>query len=549
MRTGTEQNRTSHPGQNGGQNPVRRVLQVGRSSYRSSCAEIIPYSLMKVVGNMGGAESKAQSGVHDTRRAVATCVHMALRVLAVSSLAFVPAVRIAGPPLRAIMAAPSPVEEVGPPRSALEDNDAVVCARGVCVVVESDAPELCFADDSGAVECSANPAAAETKAWWPSALLLGASVLYGTNFPLGRLMNDAMPASASTSARMLFAALALSPFLLKLDPSIRSRALLCGTFTSLGYISQSIALNDTPAATVAFLGALTVVWCPALAAVFDGRKLGFLDAPQTWGAAILALSGVGLLELGGDGLTVGWGDFWSVLQAIGFGTSFYLTEKMMARQPTQALPITAAQCAVVAALAAVWAVADGTLGGTPWLLDEVSRGSYTLPGLLVEPSMRTVAAAALWTGLVTTAANRFGETTALGKLSSAEASVHLTCTCHMSHAHATCLMPHAHATCTGAPRDGAALGSALRRPTAQRVARRAGRGGRRAARRRVRVQRRRCRLGARPGARAAAPRAGADGADGTGDDGGRAAGGRRRRRRARGGARRVGRGARGGREA
>ena len=37
--------------------------------------------------------------------------------------------------------------------------------------------------------------------------------------------------------------------------------------------------------------------------------------------------------------------------------------------------------------------------------------------------MRTVAAAAVWTGLITTAANRFGETTALGKLSSSEAAV------------------------------------------------------------------------------------------------------------------------------
>ena len=29
---------------------------------------------------------------------------------------------------------------------------------------------------------------------WPRALLLGCSMLYGTNFPLGRIMNDALPA-------------------------------------------------------------------------------------------------------------------------------------------------------------------------------------------------------------------------------------------------------------------------------------------------------------------------------------------------------------------
>ena len=119
---------------------------------------------------------------------------------------------------------------------------------------------------------------------------------------------------------------------------------------------------------------------------------------------------------------MGWGDLWSVLQAVGFGTSFFITEKMMARDPSQALPITAAQCAVVAAITAVWALGDG-LVVDGWMLDETKRTVSTLPGLLLDPSMRTVAAAVAWTGLVTTAANRLGETTALGKLSSSEASV------------------------------------------------------------------------------------------------------------------------------
>ena len=81
------------------------------------------------------------------------------------------------------------------------------------------------------------------------------------------------------------------------------------------------------------------------------RKLGFFDAPQVWLAAVLALAGVGLLELGGGDVSVGWGDVWSVLQAIGFGTSFYITERMMAKEPDQVLPITAAQCAVSALVA------------------------------------------------------------------------------------------------------------------------------------------------------------------------------------------------------
>ena len=50
---------------------------------------------------------------------------------------------------------------------------------------------------------------------------------------------------------------------------LRASGLLCGCFTALGYVTQSLALTDTPAATVAFLGAVTVIVCPALSVAFD----------------------------------------------------------------------------------------------------------------------------------------------------------------------------------------------------------------------------------------------------------------------------------------
>lgn len=320
------------------------------------------------------------------------------------------------------------------------DPEGIICARGICVLADEEAPELCYLnEDMTEVVCKPNPDTVEpgfTVAYiWPRALLLICSVLYGTNFPLGRLMNEALPASAATSTRMVLASVALSPFLLQLKPSLRQTSALCGTFTALGYISQSIALVDTPAATVSFLGALVVIVCPALAVIVDKKKMGFADAPQTWIAAITCLIGVGVLELGGGGGLgdVGWGDVWSVLQAIGFGTSFFITERMMAKEPTQALPITAMQCAMSAAFAGVWAgldgigFMDGALSfGSPhgaWLLDESMKSTFTLPGLFLNDSFRNVAFAAAFTGFVTTAGNRVGETIALGKLSSSEASV------------------------------------------------------------------------------------------------------------------------------
>jgi len=325
-----------------------------------------------------------------------------------------------------------------------EEIEGVICARGVCVIAEEESSELCvLTDDESTSQIICEPKEPSiqpglTIAYlWPRALLLVCSVLYGTNFPLGRLMNDSLPASAATSTRMLLASIALSPFLFQLKPQLRNTALLCGTFTALGYISQSIALVDTPAATVSFLGALVVIVCPALAVAVDKKKMGFQDAPQTWISAVLCLVGVGLLELGGGsgGVEIGWGDFWSVLQAVGFGTSFFITERMMAREPSQALPITATQCAVSALLSAMWALGDGVgaFNGAfefgpygSWLsatADESLKSAFTLPGLFFNVDYTKVAAAAAFTGFITTAGNRVGETIALGKLSSSEASV------------------------------------------------------------------------------------------------------------------------------
>jgi len=334
-----------------------------------------------------------------------------------------------------------------------EEDEAIVCARGVCVIADEDvADELCFLDDFDAdgkslgdmdVTCIPNPEAAERNMLsigflWPRALLLGCSLLYGTNFPLGSIMNDALPASATTSGRMLLAAVALSPFLLKLKPELAKNAMIGGSFCSLGYLSQSVALLDVPAATVAFLGALVVIVTPVVNVLLGKDvKMGWRDAPQTWAAAILCLIGVGTLELGGgEGLgALGWGDMWAILQAIGFGTAFFFTEGMMARNPGQALPITAVQVGMTALFAGLWASLDGfgllgSFGGDngAWLLEEGTRAHYAIPGLFTsafsgDDTLRTVALAAGWTGLITTAANRVGETTALGKVSSSEASV------------------------------------------------------------------------------------------------------------------------------
>lgn len=295
-------------------------------------------------------------------------------------------------------------------------ENGVVCARGVCVLEDFDFDESDEESSNSLVDAVLNSYLG------PRALLAGASILYGTNFALGSIMNDALNPSAATCARMVLASLALGPFLLQLAPTLFVPALICGCFTATGYISQSVALTTVAPATVAFLGAATVLVCPTLEAVVNKKPMGLKDAPQVWLAAFLCLTGVAILELfdpsGGSVAfqQVGWGDFLSILQAVGFGTSFFLTERMMRGQPDQALPITAVQVSVTAFLCMIWCLGDGWIG-------TAGTESFGLPNMFLDPNLKIAAAAVAWTGLATTALNRFVETSALGKVSSAEASV------------------------------------------------------------------------------------------------------------------------------
>ncbi|KAL7548107.1 hypothetical protein ACHAWF_011405 [Thalassiosira exigua] len=309
------------------------------------------------------------------------------------------------------------------------NSAGVVCARGVCVLPDDDDDYDLSAppDDSSR---RTPPSSSIVDAFLgsylgPRLLLAFASVLYGTNFPLGAMMNDALPPSAATSARMVLASLALSPFLFRLEAKLAPKALLCGCFTAMGYITQSLSLVDTSPAKVAFLGAATVVVCPALEVLVNKKDMSVSKQPQTWLAATLCLMGVGILELyDPSGATpaadifsqVGTGDGLAILQAVGFGTSFFLTERMMTQVPGQALPITAVQVSVTAFLCMVWSISDGWVGSE-------GAESYGIPAMFLDPSLRTAALAVAWTGLATTALNRFVETTALGKMKSAEASV------------------------------------------------------------------------------------------------------------------------------
>lgn len=275
-------------------------------------------------------------------------------------------------------------------------------------------------------------------------LLAAVACVYGTNFPLGSIMDHALEPSAASSSRFFIAAMALSPFALKLERDLLRPALVAGCFTAMGYITQSLALADTSPATVSFLGAATVIWCPFLEWLIHKEDMSWRERPQVWIAALLCLSGVGLLELVNTGDVVsevastatgggGWmGDGLALLQAVGFGTGIFMSEKMMKKHPHQASSITAVSVAVTALMSMLWAFSAGWMGGSPgWesmLLPNILMAGFAGDGTVpstyaggIDPSL--LARAVLWTGLVSTSLNFSVEVFALSKVSSGEASV------------------------------------------------------------------------------------------------------------------------------
>ena len=99
----------------------------------------------------------------------------------------------------------------------------IVCARGVCVLKYNGYYDLNNDDADNGIAVSKDQSRLADQvlnSYLGLHDLLAsafASVLYGTNFPLVTMINDALFLSADTSARMVLASLALPPFPPKLD--------------------------------------------------------------------------------------------------------------------------------------------------------------------------------------------------------------------------------------------------------------------------------------------------------------------------------------------
>eukprot|EP00904_Undaria_pinnatifida_P005012 jgi/Undpi1/1640/HiC_scaffold_11.g05030.m1 len=279
----------------------------------------------------------------------------------------------------------------------VEDIDESLRGRNhvVCGGVGGEAGE------GGPSAMSAKSGKKTSKGWeyWSyRALLLGVAAIWGTNFPVVKFVESHAGVSDATAAfvRFAIAAGAMLPFADWAEKEVLFAGMEIGAWVSFGYFTQAIGLQTSDASVCAFLCSLTVVFVP----LFDtlaGKGIKFI----TIVASLLALVGTGFLELGDAHAS--WNDLWCVAQAAGFGMAFTRIELF----PGKSLQLSIGQLISVAGLTGVWCTF-------------AAGGQAPDFSFMHDPS---IAAALVYTGLVTTSLAIWLETIALEQVPAAEMSV------------------------------------------------------------------------------------------------------------------------------
>lgn len=218
------------------------------------------------------------------------------------------------------------------------------------------------------------------------ASVLALTILWATNFPVIKSIFSTGIAPPNYAAlRFSLAAAALLPLARWDNRELLLGSAQCGAWVAMGYMTQAIALTTASANKGAFICASQVIFV-ALVNAIGTRQF----VPRTWVASVLAVCGVGLLELAGP-VKPELSDLWCLGMPICFGMGYIRLEALMEEYPRDARTVSALKVAIVGMTAIGWSAFSALSDpSAPSLLDAVS--SPDLPWL-----------ALLYTGLITTA--------------------------------------------------------------------------------------------------------------------------------------------------
>ncbi|MBE9178943.1 DMT family transporter [Oculatella sp. LEGE 06141] len=185
--------------------------------------------------------------------------------------------------------------------------------------------------------------------YWSLLLLIGATLIWGSTFPLLKDTVGTLSPITLVSTRFFIAALAFIPFCRRVNRRLLREGATLGIVSFAAYMTQVIALETTSSNRAAFITSLNVILVPLL-----GSVLGRSIASKIIMAAGLALVGVGIMSWEGGTLVIG--DLWSLGCAVTYAVYILLLEAIAPRH--HSLEITAVQIMTIALLGMGWAVPD-----------------------------------------------------------------------------------------------------------------------------------------------------------------------------------------------
>ncbi len=185
--------------------------------------------------------------------------------------------------------------------------------------------------------------------------LLAVAVVWGSSFPLTKVMLDSMSARQFLALRFLMAAAVLLAAFPRSVLRLSRRALLQGCALGVIYgaaqLVQTTGLEYTPATVSGFITGLYVVLTPLCAAVLLRHRIG----ARAWVGAVLAVVGLGVLAL--RGLSLGYGEWLTLASALLF--ALHIVGLGAWARAREALGVAVVQMVAIAVMCSIATIPEG----------------------------------------------------------------------------------------------------------------------------------------------------------------------------------------------
>ena len=283
------------------------------------------------------------------------------------------------------------------------------------------------------------------------ALLVSCAVLYGSNYPLTKLLQDSLNPSLVTTLRFMIASAFFLPSTidgLRGETRLSVGSIELGIWCSIGFISQAMILTKTSASKAAFFCGLSVLMPPIFHLIessIESMKLmrsGDVKIIQTdeqlpaihkdrssslmyklcktpFVKPFLALCGAAILEWGSGMQPAQLSDLSLLITPVSFAMCFWRSAYLGTRYPTEIAAITGIMLSTVAIIGVGWSCITLNFCCRTGLTDLPSECSKLISALCEW----RVLCGLLYSGIFTTAFTSFVEQKVIRVLTAAETTL------------------------------------------------------------------------------------------------------------------------------